>query len=238
MSARADEERTKLCADIERFKPAALRRLAEAQPGYPSGHDGTGSGSTQPERYEATLGDDAVRDLERLRKAEKTAMSALRDEWGVVTKWGVARDARSLEIADPTDEMWCRSCLTIGHFSTRRASGGVNCDWCASTLRDINTARSEMGRRPLTELPREALQAHASGRRVTTRDVERWTGLKNLRRDRNERRKKPVETPVTFMRSTVRCDICGRDEIPVPDGTTAVAFLADHKAECAQEAAS
>jgi hypothetical protein len=219
------DELAKLYSDVAKYADAALRRLAEAQPGYPSGHDGTGSGSTQPERYEATLGDDAVRDLRKLREAQKQALHAGRDLWGVVTKWGVARDARSLAVADPEDEMWCRSCLTIRHFSTRRASGGVNCDWCATTLREINQARTSQGRRPLTEIPRPLLTLHAQGKRINMRVLEAAAGVPMTGTRTKGRKAKHI----THMASTVTCGACLL-ELPVPDGADSKTVLREHHA--------
>jgi hypothetical protein len=220
------DELAKLYGDVAKYADAALRRLSEAQPGYPSGHDGTGSGSTQPERYEATLGDDAVRDLRKLREAQKQALHAGRDLWGVVTKWGVARDARSLAVADPEDEMWCRSCLTIGKCEPRRKEGGVLCRWCDDTLRVLNRGRAAVGKRALTELPRRALHVHAEGKRVTQRDLLRWAGI-DERKTRGDVFAERLERGVTFMRSTVTCGACLL-ELPVPDGTDGKTVLREH----------
>ncbi len=221
-----------LFADIDKLTPAALRRLGEAQPGFPSGHDGTGAGSTQPERYEATLGDDAVRDLEKFKKAQKQVWKLGYDMYGVATKWGVRKDARAFEVADPDDEMWCRSCMRDGYAQVRRPQGGVNCDWCATTLREINRARLDAGRKPLSEIPIEAVRAKRTGRRITTRDLERWTGLKGIIRESAGRRARTDARKTrgaTFMRSSVTCGACLAD-LPVPDGVDGKTVLAEHHA--------
>ena len=224
----AVDELARLFADIAKLHPAAIRRLQDASPGFPSGHDGTGSGSTQPERYEATLGDDAVRDLAKLRKAQRMAQQAGADLWGVVTKWGVARDARSLEQADPVDELWCRSCLTIGRCEPRRKEGGVLCRWCDDTLRVLNRGRAAVGKRQLTELPRRALHQHAEGKRVTQRDLLRWAGI-DERKVRGDVFAERIERTrhITENQSTVTCGACLTD-LAIPAGVDGPTVLREH----------
>lgn len=217
-------------ADIAKLADSALRRLNDAQPGFPSGHDGTGAGNTQPERYETTLGDDAVRDLAKLRRALRQAEHAGRDLWGVVTKWGPSRDARSLEVADPEDELWCRSCLTIGRCEPRRKEGGVLCRWCDDTLRVLNRGRATLGKRALTEIPRRALHVHAEGKRVTQRDLLRWAGI-----DERKVRGDIFAERTPRIGSTIWCSTC-RQDLTVPGNVTPVAYLEQHKTECATEA--
>ncbi len=183
--------------DAKRYLLTALQHMADASPGYPSGHTGGPSGPdsdvhlTQPERFEM-LRDDAIADYQRLVTRVRDGREAMVDVWGIVTKWGVVRDAADLEVADPEDEMWCRSCLRIRHFAPRRQSGGVNCDWCATTLRTLNETRASKAKRALTELPLQAVRAHAEGRRVYQRDLERWAGITDIRSDRASKRKRKV----------------------------------------------
>lgn len=191
-----------LIGDTQKCLNAAVRRMADATPGYPSGRTGVPHGPdadvhlTQPERFTDTLRDEAVKDYEALVKAVSRLHTASRDVYGYATKWGVTKDTRNVEgqlrVADPEDDMWCKSCLRIRHFAPRRAQGGVNCDWCAATLRDLNQTRAGQGRKALEELPRQALQAHAEGRRVYQKDLERWAGIGDIRSERNARRKRKV----------------------------------------------
>jgi hypothetical protein len=216
--------------------PDAVRRLSDASPGYPGGHEPGGGRRdeedgdvylTQPERFGDTMRDRAITDAETLRKALRSLAAAADDIWGVATRWGVRRDARDLEVADPTDEMWCRSCLTIGHMSPRRIQGGDSCGWCYTTLRTLNAARAAAGRKPMDELPRQAIQAHARGDRVYMKDLERWAGVADIRLDRADSRKtrvlaSPDRKDVAFehsepsgsgsqFRSAVFCGLCGKD---------------------------
>lgn len=186
-TARLAELLDRACADLEatrRLLSAAVARIDDAEPGYPGGGHGGGSGDSDgPLRSTVVLGDDALRDralLEaRLRKLELDSRMVLR----VVQKWGI----RSVGESDrEPDELWCRSCLRAGRCEPRRTSRGTthgaNCRWCDDTLRAVNVVRNERKQAPLAELPIVAVRWHAEGRRVTARDIEAWASNVKARR--------------------------------------------------------
>ncbi len=159
-----------------RLLGAAVARLDDSEPGYPSGGDGGGSGDSDgPLRSTVIVRDDALRDRalleQRLRKLDLDARLVLR----LVQKWGI----RSVGESDrEPDELWCRSCLRAGRCEPRRTSNGKThgdrCRWCDDTLRAVNVVRNERKQAPLAELPIIAVRWHSEGRRVTARDIETW----------------------------------------------------------------
>lgn len=190
------EEANGRIADAVKFLTKALQRMGDASPGYPSGHTAASSGPdadvhlTQPERFTSTLKDEALKDYAKLIRAVRLHEQTACDIYGITSKWGVTKDPKDLNVADPEDDMWCQSCLRIRHLSPRRAQGGVNCDWCATTLRALNQTRADKGLKAMDGLPTQALRAHAEGRRVYQKDLERWAAIGDIRSERQSNRKR------------------------------------------------
>lgn len=159
-----------------RLLRAAVGRLDDAQPGYPSRGSGGGSGDPDgPLRSTVVLGDPARRDRQRLEQLLADTEQRARGLLGLTQVWGIRRVGDSDR--EP-DSLWCRSCLRAGHTAPRRTTGnathGPNCRWCDDTLRAVNVVRREAARPPMAELPLAAVRWHAEGRRTTARQVEAW----------------------------------------------------------------
>lgn len=153
-----------------RLLSAAVARLDDAEPGYPGGGHGGGSGDSDgPLRSAVVLADDALRDRalleQRLRKLDLDARLVLR----LVQKWGV----RSYGNGEGVDERskLCDSCNYNDRLDDRRV-----CSWCQRTLKAVNEVRGGLGRTPLARLPQPALDHLRNGRtkRVTPSDLDRW----------------------------------------------------------------
>jgi hypothetical protein len=87
------------------------------------------------------------------------------------------------------DDIWCVSCTRVKHLAPRRAAGGDRCDWCYTTLRVLNKARSSKGLAELKDLPARAIRHHAEGKRVTEDDLHRWASLEETGTQRRDGRK-------------------------------------------------
>jgi hypothetical protein len=176
-TARLEDELRRAQHDLEsvlRLLKAAVRRMDDAEPGYPGGSHGGGTGDDSgPLRSAVVMADDAIRDRAELAKlAQRTALDA-RNLLGICHRWGIARhgDGTTRE----PDEMWCRSCLRAGHMTPKRqANHGPNCRWCGDALRTVNGLRAERRQPALTELPIEAVRWHAEGRKITDKVLDQW----------------------------------------------------------------
>lgn len=202
--ATLEAEATAIMGMLERFLkhlPAAYRRMHEAQPGYPTGGTGgSGERATQPERTSIAgrdgncvpiTSDPSLASLAKMDRSLSTAYRQMLDASGLAEEWATTR-VGSKKIADPTTDLWCKSCLRIQHCEPRRRSGETDCDWCYSTLRVLNEGRIALNLPALDELPVTAVRTHAEGRRVYQTDLMKWAGMGQVQRShaRKSRRKK------------------------------------------------
>ena len=157
----------------KRLLRAAVGRMDDAEPGYPTGGHGGGSGDDSgPLRSAVVMRDHALRDRAAL-EADLARIALLaRNTLGVTQRWGIRRVG---DTDREPSEMWCRSCIRAGHMAPRREGNhGPNCRWCGDTLRAVNVVRAERHLAALAELPLVAVRHHSEGRRTTARDIEGW----------------------------------------------------------------
>lgn len=152
----------------------ALRQLADAQPGYPSGGDGTRSGGTVSDRTgnlacggaaadPARRARDAVADLAHRIAADMADLHRIVQAWRPPTeKW---RHHLATE-TDHVPDLGCVSCRRIGTYEPRRSEGGELCRWCQDIARHLGK------RLP----PLELVERHAQGKRITDADLRRFGG--------------------------------------------------------------
>ena len=178
-AGRLEQQLDRALSDLNaarRLLRAAVARLDDAEPGYPGGASGGGSGDDSgPIRQQVILRDEALRDRARLELLTTQAEQHARALLGLTQTWGIRRVG---DTDREPDELWCRSCLRAGHMAPRRTTNGTthgpNCRWCDDTLRAVNVVRREWSKAPMAELPLVAVRWHAEGRRTTAKDIEAW----------------------------------------------------------------
>lgn len=175
-ASRLEERLDRAIEDLQaarRLLRAAVGRMDDAEPGYPGGGDGGGSGDDSgPLRSTVVLRDDALRDRAKLDADLARIEQQARNVLGLTQRWGIRRVGESDR--EP-DDLWCRSCLRAGHMAPRREGNhGPNCRWCQDTLRAVNVVRTEWAKPAWPELPIVAVRHHATGKRTTARDIEGW----------------------------------------------------------------
>lgn len=154
---------------VERLLPETIRRLDDAEPGYPGGgHVGTPTDDS-PLRQSVIVRDDALRDNAELRRLLARATTDARTLLAITQRWGITRHGNSEGVDERSTVCdWC------GHdrdVKTRRL-----CNWCTNTFGAVNAERRKIGRQPLNRLPAPALEHRRNGRtpRVTDGDIARW----------------------------------------------------------------
>lgn len=154
---------------IERLLPDTMRRLDDAEPGYPGGGHG-GSGSDDgPLRSTVILGDAAIRDRRAVDELSRAITVNSRTLLGICQRWGITRHGNNEGVDERSTVCdWC------GHdrdVKTRRL-----CNWCTNTFGAVNAERRKIGRQPLNRLPAPALEHRRNARtpRVTDGDIARW----------------------------------------------------------------
>lgn len=157
---------------IERLLPDTMRRLDDAEPGYPGGGHGTATDDS-PLRSTVIIRDTALKDAADLRKLLGRATTDARNILAICQRWGITRHGNN-EAREP-DEMWCKSCIRAGHMNPKREGNhGPNCRWCNDALRAVNTLRAERRLPSFTELPVAAVRWHAEGRKITDKVLDQW----------------------------------------------------------------
>lgn len=171
-----------LVAIIAKRLPVAWQMLQECQPGYPSGGDGGRSSGSVSDRTGNLATTDQVdvarRDLDDLDRLLQRLAVVVVDVADIVSRWQppsrLWREALSTEASAGFTSNDCRSCLRVGVLTPRRHEGGDLCRRCQDYARDIGT-----------EMPPEWLvDKAATGRRITTADLDRAKAETKRRRRR------------------------------------------------------
>jgi hypothetical protein len=172
-----------LLAILQRQLPVAWQLLGECQPGYPSGGDGgpssLGDHSDRTGNLATTSHNDVARrdldDLDRLlvRITEDVVATAdIVRRWQPPTrKW---REALATEAAASYRDTDCRSCLRVGVLTPRRHEGGSLCRRCQDYAREVGADMP----------PVWLVDKAATGRRITTADLDRAKAETKQRRKR------------------------------------------------------
>lgn len=154
--------------------PQSWANLQNAQPGYPTGSNGPGSGG--PSDRTGTLAvnaadghpDPARAALDDLDGHLRQAWHHLAAAQRITVAWADPppkwRQALTTEAAQTFRDSDCRLHLAVGCHTPRRPEGGDLCRWCADTKRAIGRAG---------DLPSWLVDKNARGQRISQTDIER-----------------------------------------------------------------
>lgn len=163
-----------LLAVVDLSIAIALRQLADAQPGYPTGGDGTRTSGTISDRtgHLATGGaahDPARRARDNLADLAHRIADDMNDLHRIVQAWRPPTHKWRHHLATETDhvpDLGCVSCRRTGTYEPRRSEGGDLCRWCQDIARLLGK------RLP----PIELVERHHQGKRITDADLRRFGG--------------------------------------------------------------
>lgn len=156
---------------ILRLLKATVRRLDDAEPGYPTGgHGGGGGDDSGPLRQTVVANDPVLRTREQLARDIDLASNTLRRILSTCHEYGITRHGSS-EGVDERSTV-CEWCSEPKQVKSRRL-----CDWCSSVLGDINRTRAAIGLKPVNRIPAAAIEHRRNGRARTTSkaDIDRWS---------------------------------------------------------------
>lgn len=137
----------------------AWHRLDDDSPGFPGGHEGSGSGASQPERTDLAR-DQAYADLRALKQALQENLRSSTRIYDVASRWGI----RSVEVEGQLPVEWCASCYRDNKHCEPTAHGRYKglCRFCG----DWRAAHKIVP-------PLEIIEARHRGRRITSVMVQR-----------------------------------------------------------------
>lgn len=140
---------------IEMNLSTALTRLAEAQPGFPSGGDGGGGGGDSIVERLALTPDQARDDLRTLEQQIKHLRESTGALASTVGRWSMGLVGGTKERARSVDDIWCPHLARFGIFEPRREGG----QWS----RWVDDFKRSTGQMP----PKQICEMHARGIRIT-----------------------------------------------------------------------
>lgn len=152
--------------------PIVIGRLDAEQPGFPTGHTGSGSPGDGPDRWQTS--DPAYCATAALLEAHRRLTLAVAELDQLTGNW-MRRTPSTRDAGRHETEGRCISCIRVGEITP--TFRGHLCRWCYDTLGQVNKLRAEQQYGPaLAELPLDAVrQRHGSGRgRFNEVDRERW----------------------------------------------------------------